>query len=285
MPFHPALTDNRVAVITGAASGIGLAAANKLAQLGLKICMADSNAEALEAAALAVVNHAATSAHVRAVVTDVSRREDVERLKTIAYETFGEVAFLMNNAGVEGGGSLFASAERWRRTLDVNLWGVINGVQAFAPAMIAQKTPGAIVNTGSKQGITCPPGDTAYNVSKAGIKVVTESLAHELRNIEGCAITAHLLIPGFTFTGFTRARVTEKPAGAWAPEQVIDFMLSSMAAGDFYILCPDNDVTRAMDERRILWAAEDIIKNRPALSRWDPSFKDAFAAFMEASER
>ena len=90
--------------------------------------------------------------------------------------------------------------------LGVNLWGVINGVQAFAPAMMAQGTAGAIVNTGSKQGITCPPGDTAYNVSKAGVKVLTEGLAHSLRNSAGCKVTAHLLIPGSTFTGMTGAR-------------------------------------------------------------------------------
>jgi NAD(P)-dependent dehydrogenase (short-subunit alcohol dehydrogenase family) len=281
MTLHPALTRDRAAVITGAASGIGLAAAIRLAGLGMKICLADLNAAALDLAAAEVARHAASPAHVRVVATDVSRRDDVQRLKDAAYEAFGEVAFLMNNAGVEGGGGLFGDAERWRRILDVNLWGVINGVQLFAPAMIAQNAPCAIVNTGSKQGITCPPGETAYNVSKAGVKVVTEALAHELRNIPGCATTAHLLIPGFTFTGFTKVRVAEKPAAAWTPEQVIDFMLTAMAAGDFYLLCPDNDVTRAVDERRILWAAEDIIKNRPALSRWHPDFKQAFAEFVK----
>jgi NAD(P)-dependent dehydrogenase (short-subunit alcohol dehydrogenase family) len=281
MTLHPALTRDRAAVITGAASGIGLAAAVRLAGLGMKVCLADLNAAALDLAAAEVASHAASPAHVRALATDVSRREDVQRLKDAAYEAFGEVAFLMNNAGVEGGGALFGDAERWRRILDVNLWGVINGVQIFAPAMIAQNTSCAIVNTGSKQGITCPPGETAYNVTKAGVKVVTEALAHELRNIEGCATTAHLLVPGFTFTGLTKVRVQEKPAAAWTPEQVIDFMLVAMAAGDFYLLCPDNDVTRAMDERRILWAAEDIIKNRPALSRWHPDFKEAFAEFMK----
>jgi NAD(P)-dependent dehydrogenase (short-subunit alcohol dehydrogenase family) len=216
------------------------------------------------------------------MLADVSRREDVQGLKDLAYESFGEVAFLMNNAGVEGGGTLLGDPARWRKILEVNLWGVIHGVQIFAPAMIAQATPCAIVNTGSKQGITCPPGETAYNVTKAGVKVVTEALAHELRNTEGCAVTAHLLVPGFTFTGFTRVRVSEKPAGAWTPEQVIDFMLEAMAAGDFYLLCPDNDVTRDMDERRILWAAQDIVKNRPALSRWHPDYKQAFADFMQS---
>jgi short-subunit dehydrogenase len=112
------------------------------------------------------------------------------------------------------------------------------------------------------------------------VKVLTEALAHELRNTPNGQVTAHLLIPGFTFTGFTRVRVSEKPAGAWTPEQVIDFMLPALAAGDFYILCPDNDVTREMDERRIRWAAEDIVQNRPPLSRWHPDYKDAFAAYM-----
>jgi NAD(P)-dependent dehydrogenase (short-subunit alcohol dehydrogenase family) len=282
MPILPALAQGRAAVITGAASGIGLAAAVKFASLGMKLCLADIDAAALDRAAAEVARHAAHPDNVRAVATDVGRREDVQRLKDAAYDSFGNVAFLMNNAGVESGGALFGDPGRWRNILDVNLWGVIHGVQIFAPAMIAQRTPCAIVNTGSKQGITCPPGETAYNVSKAGIKVVTEALAHELRNIEGCAITAHLLIPGFTFTGLTRARVSEKPAAAWTPEQVVDFMLAGMAAGDFYLLCPDNDVTRDMDERRILWAAQDIIKNRPALSRWHPDFKQAFADFMKA---
>jgi NAD(P)-dependent dehydrogenase (short-subunit alcohol dehydrogenase family) len=282
MPILPALAQGRAAVITGAASGIGLAAAVKFASLGMKLCLADIDAAALDRAAAEVARHAAHPDDVRAVATDVGRREDVQRLKDAAYDSFGNVAFLMNNAGVESGGALFGDPGRWRNILDVNLWGVIHGVQIFAPAMIAQRTPCAIVNTGSKQGITCPPGETAYNVSKAGIKVVTEALAHELRNIEGCAITAHLLIPGFTFTGLTRARVSEKPAAAWTPEQVVDFMLAGMAAGDFYLLCPDNDVTRDMDERRILWAAQDIIKNRPALSRWHPDFKQAFADFMKA---
>jgi NAD(P)-dependent dehydrogenase (short-subunit alcohol dehydrogenase family) len=282
MPLHPALTKDRTAVITGAASGIGLAAATKLASLGMKLCLADIDGPALGRAAAEVARHAANPGDIRTMLADVSRREDVQGLKDLAYESFGEVAFLMNNAGVEGGGTLLGDPARWRKILEVNLWGVIHGVQIFAPAMVAQATPCAIVNTGSKQGITCPPGETAYNVTKAGVKVVTEALAHELRNTEGCAVTAHLLVPGFTFTGFTRVRVSERPAGAWTPEQVIDFMLEAMAAGDFYLICPDNDVTRDMDERRILWAAQDIIKNRPALSRWHPDYKQAFADFMQS---
>ena len=145
--------------------------------------------------------------------------------------------------------------------------------------------PGLVINTGSKQGITTPPGDPAYNVAKAGVKAFTEALQHDLRNREGCKITAHLLIPGFVFTELTRAGRPEKPAGAWTPEQTVDFMLESLEAGDFYILCPDNDVPRELDERRILWAAGDIVENRPPLSRWHPDYGEAFKAFVEASEK
>ena len=281
MPNHPALAANRVAVITGAASGIGLAASAKFAALGMRVCMADANGAALEAAAAKVRANAASAGHVRSFAVDVSNPDDVKRLKASAYDAFGEVALLMNNAGTGGGGELFGDPARFRRIIDVNLIGVVNGVQAFAPDMIAQGTDAAIVSTGSKQGITCPPGDTAYNVSKAGVKVATEALAHELRNIEGCRVSAHLLIPGFTFTGMTAGSRTEKPSAAWTPEQVVDFMLDSMGKGDFYILCPDNDVPREMDERRILWAAGDIVENRPPLSRWHAAYRDAFAKFAK----
>ncbi len=282
MPNHPALAAKRVAVVTGAASGIGLAASTKFAALGLKVCMADLGGDALEAAAAKARAAAAQPDSVRSFAVDVSSRDDVQRLKTSVYDAFGEVAVLMNNAGTGGGGDLFGDPARWRRLLDVNLLGVINGVQVFAPDMIKRGTAAAIVNTGSKQGITCPPGDTAYNVSKAGVKVVTEALAHELRNLEGCKVSAHLLIPGFVFTAMTRGSRTEKPPAAWTPEQTVDFMLASMGKGDFYILCPDNDVPRELDERRILWAAGDIVENRPPLSRWHPDYKEAFAKFAKA---
>ncbi len=105
-------------------------------------------------------------------------------------------------------------------------------------------------------------------MSKAALKNYTESLAHALRGAVGERITAHLLIPGFTYTRMTDA--AEKPEAAWTADQVVDFMLERIGAGDFYVLCPDNAVPRAMDERRMRWAMDDIILNRPALSRWHP---------------
>src|SRR5438093_1368359 len=128
-------------------------------------------------------------------------------------------------------------------------------------------------------GIRAPPGNPAYNVAKAGMKAQTEVLQHELRNIPGCKVSAHLMIPGHVFTALTARGRTEKPPGAWTPEQTIDFMIARIDAGDFYVLCPDNDVPRPLDERRMLWAAGDIVENRPALSRWHPDYADAFARF------
>ena len=279
MPDHSALASGRSAVITGGASGIGLAAAKRFAARGMKVAIADLDQAALDAAAKEIVA-ATPKAEVLTVRTDVSRKEDVDALKDKAYAAFGEVAVLMNNAGRGGGGGPFENYEGWQKVIGTNLWGVVNGVHAFAPAMIAQGTPAAIVNTGSKQGITCPPGDTAYNVSKAGVKVLTEALQHTLRNTPDCKVDAYLLVPGWTHTGLT-ARQKEKPAGAWWPDQVVDMLLEAMGKGDFYIICPDNDVTREIDNKRIRWAAGDIAENRPPLSRWHPDYTMAFADFLK----
>ena len=279
----PALAQpaEKIAVITGAASGIGLAAAQRCARLGLRVMLVDRQAEGLLKAAEAVAAQAPGGADaVRTTSADVADFAALQSL-AVSLRQWGTVALLMNNAGVGANpGKLWENLDRWRALHDVNLWGVIHGVQALAPAMIASGQPGLIINTGSKQGITLPPGNAAYNVSKAGVKAYTETLAHELRRTEGCAVSAHLLIPGYTFTGMT-ARSAEKPAGAWTPDQVVDFMFAALVQGDFYILCPDNEVTRPIDARRIQWAADDLIKNRPALSRWHPDYAAEFTRYME----
>jgi NAD(P)-dependent dehydrogenase (short-subunit alcohol dehydrogenase family) len=279
---HPALSKDNVAVITGGASGIGLAAATRFAQLGMKVAIADLGADRLKQAETKLSSVApAGAANIMTAAVDVSRIEDVAGLESAVQKRFGGTDILMNNAGIQPGSKIFGPSENWQRVLAVNLWGVINGSQVFAPHMIERGRVGLIINTGSKQGITTPPGDPAYNVSKAGVKAFTEALQHELRNIPACRISAHLVIPGFVFTGLTAHGRTDKPAAAWTPEQTVDFMIERIEASDFYILCPDNDVPRPLDERRILWAAGDIVENRPALSRWHPDYAEAFAAFVK----
>lgn len=277
-PSHPAIRKGAVAVVTGGASGIGLAAAKRFGAGGMTVVLADLHAETLDAATAAL---AAEGIAAEALVTDVGRREDIAALKALA-DALGPVGILMNNAGREGGGGILAGPDLWEKTLATNLWGVIHGLQIFLPDMLAGDAPAAVVNTGSKQGITLPPGDTAYNVSKAALKALTESLAHDLLATDG-RVTAHLLIPGFTFTGFTLARgVREKPAGAWTADQVADFLIEGLGRGDFYILCPDNEVDRATDLARMRWSMGDIVENRPALSRWHPDFAEAFRTHMAA---
>jgi NAD(P)-dependent dehydrogenase (short-subunit alcohol dehydrogenase family) len=279
---HAAMSPDKVAVITGGASGIGLAAAMRFARLGMKVCIADVGKEKLAQAAIALTAAApGGAASVMTEAIDVSRAEDVVKLEAAVRTRFGGTDVLMNNAGIQPGSTMFGPPENWQRVFAVNLWGVIHGSQIFAPPMIARGQPGLIINTGSKQGITTPPGNPAYNVTKAGVKAFTEALQHELRNTKGARISAHLLIPGFVFTGLTANGRTEKPAAAWTPEQTVDFMIEHIDAGDFYILCPDNDVPRSLDERRILWAAGDIVENRPALSRWHPDYAEAFAAYVK----
>lgn len=269
-----AIAAGRVAVVTGAAGGIGLAAARRLHAAGLRVCLVDRSPVVIDAAG-ALGDDAAH------FVVDVSDRAAVEALAADVRARFGPVSVLMNNAAIHGGADALSGPEIWDQVIGVNLMGVVHVVQAFVPAMIENDAPGLVINTGSKQGITQPPGNTVYNVSKSGVKALTEGLAHSLRETVGDRISAHLLIPGFTYTGMTRSG-GDKPAGAWTAEQVVDFMFERLEEGDFYILCPDNDVTRAMDEKRMAWAMGDVIENRPALSRWHPDYAEAFKAFMDS---
>lgn len=274
---HKALARGHVAVVTGAASGIGLASAKAFARMGLCVVLVDLEGDRLAAAALEVASLSDSGeTDVVAIGTDVSKLEELEALERAVIQRFGRVHVLMNNAGIQPGSALFGPQVNWDNVLAVNLMGVINGTRVFGPGMVAHRDPALIINTGSKQGITTPPGDPAYNVAKAGVKAFTEALQHDLRNTPDCNVSAHLLIPGFVFTALTANGRSEKPAGAWTPEQTVDFMLESLDRGDFYILCPDNEVTRSLDEKRIAWAAGDIIENRPPLSRWHPDHADAF---------
>ena len=281
-----AIGPGRVALVTGGASGIGLAACRRFAALGMKVAVVDLPGPALERAVTGLAGDDPHAAHdqglVRGFAADVSSRQELAALTASVRGWAGSIDLLMANAAVQPGSAVLGPDAQWDQVLSVNLHGVIETVRAVLPGMVEAGGPGLVIITGSKQGITTPPGDPAYNVAKAGVKAFAEAVQHDLRNRRDCRVAAHLLIPGFVYTGLTKGNRTEKPAAAWTPEQTVDFLMQALQAGDFYILCPDNDVSRAIDEKRILWAAGDIVENRPPLSRWHPDHAEAFHAFLKA---
>ena len=272
------LAEGRTAVITGGASGIGLAAAEHFLDVGMNVVIADRDAASLQTAETRL---AAKGGQYKVQACDVSQPSQLDALRDTAINTFGPIHCLMNNAGIANRGGLpWENAEAMKALVEVNLWGIVHGCSAFIPSMLAHGESAAVINTGSKQGITRPPGNIAYNISKAGVLAYTESLAHAFRGLEDCELSAHLLVPGFVYTGMVSRVLPEKPPGAATPEETVAFMVESLQRGDFYIICPDNETSRPMDEKRIRWTAEDMILNRPALSRWHPDYADAFKDFM-----
>ena len=271
-------TSNSTAVITGGAKGLGLAFARQFLADGLTVLIADRDEDALANAA-DTVDHAG---RLHTLVADVTDPASFEHLADHAYHTLGQVNCLMNNAGVMiHAGLPWENAEKWQKQLDVNLGGTINGCHTFIPRMLDGGQPGVVINLGSKQGITNPPGSYAYNLTKAGIRTYTESTAHALRQIEGGRLSAHLLVPGFTYTPLVARFIPEKPDFAWTPEQVVEFALPRLQAGDFYVICPDNESPWELDRKRILWNAQDLTENRPALSRWHDDHKADFETFVK----
>jgi len=284
---HPVLHEGRVAVITGAGSGIGRAAAKVLASLGMKLALADVDQEGLQQTANEVSTIIGAS-NVLAFPINVADLNEVVKFKEKVFEAWDEVAVLMNNAGVAAfdgkRGTSWENRDVWTEVLNTNVVGLLNVQHAFVQSMLHQENPSVVINTGSKQGITNPPGNPAYNASKAAVKSITESLGHELRSQPDPHVTAHLFIPGWTYTGLTghlTAGIGDKPDGAWSAEESVFFMIDRVRAGDFYILVPDNETRREVDELRIMWGAADITEGRPALSRWHPSYKAAFDEYMK----
>ena len=266
-------SEGKVAVVTGAALGIGLATCKALASKGMTVVMVDLATDDFDAAA-DTVSGLAGPGKVHQSATSVADGKAMASLGADVCEQYGAPSFLMNNAVTRTGGGVFDDAADWRTAIEVNFWGVLNGVNAFAPAMLDTGAPAYIVNVGSKQGITNPPGNAAYNVTKSALKTYTEALQHELRGRDRCTVSAHLLVPGWTTTGKREHR-----PGAWLPDQVVDRMLERLEQGSFYIVCPDNEVTEEIDRKRIVWSAMDITEDRPPLSRWHGGFNDEFEAF------
>ncbi|HWP66092.1 MAG TPA: SDR family NAD(P)-dependent oxidoreductase [Candidatus Limnocylindria bacterium] len=237
----------KVAVVTGAASGIGRALAETFAGAGMKVVLADVEAAALDVAAREL---GAAGADVLAVPTDVSSADAVEALAARTYDRFGAAHVVCNNAGVALAGPLWeCTIDDWRWLLGVNLWGVIHGVRSFVPRMLAAATPGHVVNTASIAGLTSAPGIGAYNASKHAVVALSETLAKDLA-LAGAPIKVSVLCPGFVNTRILDS-ARNRPASLGAerprPAEMESVMRSLVAAG-----MPPREVAR-----HVLRAVED----------------------------
>lgn len=218
---------------------------------------------------------------------DVSSLESWGKLKSTVEMNGRKLDFLHLNAGIGLNGK-WTDSEYWQKIFDVNFFGVVHGVNTFYGHFDGSASEGgaggahkAIVVTASKQGITNPPGNAAYNASKSAIKTLTEHLHYDLKKANPNT-SVHLLVPGWTFTGLTAGEKTEKPAGAWAPEQVADFLYQKMSQGKFYAICPDNDVDWETDRKRMMWTMGDIVYEREPQSRWIDQYKKEAEETMAA---
>lgn len=202
----------KTAVITGAASGIGRALAARCARENMRLVLADIEEAAL---ALAADELRKSGAHVLALQTDVSRFEDVEALANAAYAEFGAVHLLFNNAGVGTAGAAWKnSLDDWNWVLGVNLWGVIHGINAFIPRMIAQDQPCSVVNTASIAGLITGPGMSVYNASKHAVIALSETLYYDLAEIDS-KVKVSVLCPAWVKTRImdsARNRPAQRPA-------------------------------------------------------------------------
>jgi NAD(P)-dependent dehydrogenase (short-subunit alcohol dehydrogenase family) len=247
---------DKVAVVTGAASGIGRALAHRFARAGMRVVLADVEPEALEEAGREVGSSGAATLAVR---TDVSKAADVEALAKATLDRFGAVHVVCNNAGVAQGGLTWThTVADWEWILGVNLWGVIHGVRVFTPIMLSQGGEGHIVNTASLAGLFSGPGTAIYNVTKHGVVTLSETLSQELLML-GSPLRVSVLCPAFVATRIMDAERNrpaelgdrgERPpnyelqdaigrqliAAGSSPAMVADCVLEAVRAERFYVL-------------------------------------------------
>jgi short-subunit dehydrogenase len=278
--LHPVFRKGATALITGAASGIGLATARLCYSQGMNLVLLDINKDNLSK--LTSEFPSGSDVTTSTFEIDVSNAQDWDRIQRDVLALHpGGVDLLMLNAGNSfqpaAGKTKWQDPEYFQKTFAVNTFGYTNGIAAFIDNITSNKTDKrAIILTGSKQGITNPPGNPAYNASKSAVKTIAEHLSFDL-HASNPNISVHLLVPGWTYTGLTKGHSSAKPDGAWTPEEVVEYMSQKMTAGQFYIICPDNDVTEDLDKRRMTWGYGDIVHGRPPLSRWRQDWKEKAA--------
>jgi len=210
---------DKVAVITGGAEGIGRAIAERAAQAGMKLVLADIDAPRLDAAVADFARRGVSAVGLR---TDVSKQDQVEALAALAFERFGNVHLLVNNAGVGHSRPVWETTQAdWDWVMGVNLYGVINGLRAFIPTMLAKGEPGHIVNTASMAGLTSQPSLAIYNASKHAVVTVSEGLHHDL-TLRQSALRVSVLCPAWVKTRIHLSG-RNRPAGEdTAPQSTMD---------------------------------------------------------------
>jgi NAD(P)-dependent dehydrogenase (short-subunit alcohol dehydrogenase family) len=239
--------EGRVAVVTGGASGIGRAMAELFARERAKVVVADVDERALAEVVESIRARDGVALGVRTDVTDLA---SVEALAATVFRTFGKVNVLCNNAGVALWGGLESATHRdWQWVLGVNLWGVIHGVEAFVPRMVASKEPGHIVNTASMAGLVATRGLGVYNTSKYAVVGLSETLAKDLRPYR---IGVSVLCPMGVATQI-RESARNRPAGlanaapsaaepvelmgrTLAPAAVADMVLAAIRVNRLYVI-------------------------------------------------
>jgi NAD(P)-dependent dehydrogenase (short-subunit alcohol dehydrogenase family) len=266
------------ALITGAASGVGLAVAKLCASHGMNLHLVDNNSSALTEAKDGITTKGTLETHT----LDVASLDDWSSLKSTLDKSNTKLDFLHLNAGIGAKGD-WTDSSYFHKIFDVNFFGVINGINTFVPHFQNNSSDAkAIVVTGSKQGITNPPGNPAYNASKSALKSITEHLSFDLAK-SSPSTSVHLLVPGWTFTGLTGGGSTKtKPDGAWSADQVAEFLYKKMGEGKFYVICPDGDVDWEMDRKRMMWTMGDVVYERQPQSRWRDEFKEEAIKTMDA---
>jgi NAD(P)-dependent dehydrogenase (short-subunit alcohol dehydrogenase family) len=263
--------DGRVAVVTGAASGIGRSLAGRLTIEGMHVVLADVEGAALRDAVAGIGGDAL------AFTTDVTSAESVEALSEFAYDTFGAVHLLCNNAGVFQGGLLWECSDAdFEWTLGVNVMGIVHGVRAFVPRMLAAGTEGHVVNTVSMAGLATTPFSGPYDVSKFAAMAATECLAHDLASL-GAPIAVSAVCPGLVDTGISRSRrnrpsdldrpqsegatfveqaLADGTAGSMSPSAVADLVLEAIREERFLV------PTRPSYARQIAERSDDLVARK-----------------------